>query len=87
MSAAGDAAATGSPSIVVDPFAFKLFTGEKAIFSMTVEAFEAELNTIFDSGAAPLVDGYAPFWSLPPLLPPALHAAFAVLGPSLAPQL
>jgi len=28
---------------------------------MSVESFEDEVNKIFDSGSAPLVDGYAPF--------------------------
>ena len=29
--------------------------------AMSVESFEDEVNKIFDSGSAPLVDGYAPF--------------------------
>jgi len=28
---------------------------------MSVEAFEAELNKLFDSGACSVVEGYAPF--------------------------
>jgi hypothetical protein len=28
---------------------------------MSVDAFEIEVNRIYDTGSAPLVDGYAPF--------------------------
>ena len=51
-------------SIVLDPFCLRQFTdptytGTKVNYD--TETFEARINELFDSGAAPLVDGYAPF--------------------------
>ena len=50
--------------LVLDPFVFKQFddaqyTGTK--IDMDKPAFEAKINELYESGAHPLVDGYAPF--------------------------
>ena len=53
-----------STSIVLDPFCHRQFDDERYTGSrieMEKGAFAAHVNTAFESGAASLVDGYAPF--------------------------
>ena len=53
-----------STSIVLDPFCHRQFDDERYTGSrveMEKSAFAAHVNSAFESGAAPLVDGYAPF--------------------------
>jgi len=61
----GAVSAGGGREIVVDPFCLRQFTADTsyagARIGMPPEEFEAQINDIFSSGSAPLVDGYAPF--------------------------
>ena len=55
---------TRAPSIVLDPFCFRQFDDEAYSGSkvpMAKDEFARRVDDAFASGAAPLVDGYAPF--------------------------
>ena len=55
---------SGGPSLVLDPFAHRQFNDRERsdYIPMGGGEFASRVNAAFESGAAPLVDGYAPFW-------------------------
>ena len=54
---------SGGPSLVLDPFAHRQFNDPERsdYIPMGGDEFASRVNAAFESGAAPLVDGYAPF--------------------------